>query len=458
MPRILTVVAVALMLALAAPATASTAAGTWTPPVDIASGASTGSAPRIITDPHGILVATWSGQLAGAPVIYAATSHDDGATWISPFVVSGAIVPTGYPNITVTDTGLVVIIWATGGNEVVATRSTDGGDTWSTPTFVDVDPNSMSEPRVAAGDSRVIAVWHRYQGSDNWVMASYSDDGITWSVPTAISLVGANAYEPQIDMSGTSATVVWFDYPGSGVVIRSATTVDNALSWTPSAPLSSAGSSTYAPRIARAADGTLTVAWTATTSLRTATSTDGGATWTPQLELSPAVGVSQFRVAAGTVAWMEGGSAFVSTTTNHGATWSSPLQVSAAGATVSEIDIANTNTGEITVVARYSAGAGNFVGESTSQDGGATWSTMANLSATPLPVGVDLAVSPQRGALVVWGGASIQFTARLAAAAAGPTTPTGLANGGVEPLPWAVAGLLIVAIGAGARLRRRERV
>jgi hypothetical protein len=167
-------------------------------------------------------------------------SSDGGATW-SPS--TAAILPNtsffdgeGYSHLEVGKDGTVYLAYmasSSGGsapNEMMFTKSIDGGQTWSSPvqvysaTPVSDLPNTAiyvaNAPIIAvddspAGKSRLYMTFYNWTGSFMQVLVTSSGDGgNTWSVPVPVApaSTAGDQLKPYVSVSATgSVAVTWLD-------------------------------------------------------------------------------------------------------------------------------------------------------------------------------------------------------------------------------------------------------
>ncbi|MGH7133889.1 MAG: sialidase family protein, partial [Phycisphaerales bacterium] len=208
------------------------------------------AAPRVATDQDGSWIVVWAyrSSLNGTePDLLLVRSADDGQTWTDPtHLTAAAASDMGNdidPAVASNGTGTWVISWASnktsGGApdtsyRIWATRSVDGGATWSEPKPIgSVAALDQSAPRTIAVGSTWVTVWTERSvlaGDYDIVFARSTDDGLTWSVP---ALVDPNAtkdsgldYFPDLaaDGEGTWVTVWRSDDP-----LRGASGTDNDI-------------------------------------------------------------------------------------------------------------------------------------------------------------------------------------------------------------------------------------
>jgi hypothetical protein len=167
-------------------------------------------------------------------------SSDGGANW-SP--TTAAILPDttffdgeGYSHLAICKDGTVYLAYmasSSGGsapNEMMFTKSLDGGQTWTSPirvytaTPVSDLPNTATyvanAPIIAvdnspAGNSRLYMTFYNWTGSFMQVLVTYSGDGgNTWSIPVPVAPASAagDQFKPYVSVSATgSVAVTWLD-------------------------------------------------------------------------------------------------------------------------------------------------------------------------------------------------------------------------------------------------------
>lgn len=167
-------------------------------------------------------------------------SSDGGATWTSN--VAATLPNTtffdgeGYSHLEVADDGTVYLAYmasSDGGlaaNQMMFTKSSDGGHTWSssvlvyTATPVSTLPNTTTyvadAPILAvdnspAGNNRLFMTFYNWTGSFMQALITHSGDGgKTWSTPVPVAPASAthDQFKPYVSVSATgSAGVTWLD-------------------------------------------------------------------------------------------------------------------------------------------------------------------------------------------------------------------------------------------------------
>ncbi len=237
---------------------------------------------------------------------YRSRSTDNGATWSTPALLDNIAGFDGitFPDIATDGTGNWVALWQ--GNafdfDVRVAHSIDNGVSWSAPSTLTDTTFSEGNARIASdGAGNWLAVWNgpsENQSGDPFepdiLVSRSTDNGATWSTPGAVSPNADDDTvfedEPNIatDESG-NWIVVWsaIDTPfGNDKDVFSATSTDNGLTWTAPVPVNANAAtdihSDYSPDIVTDGAGNWIASWNYfTRSDFIARSSDNGATWGP---------------------------------------------------------------------------------------------------------------------------------------------------------------------------------
>ncbi len=329
---------------------------TWTTPAVLNStagsdGGSTDERPRVATDGNGLWIAVWSsedplGGVGGGGVgddfdIFMARSTNDGLTWsVTTALNTNAGTDTRddiTPDLVTDGTGQWLAVWSSrdslGGTigtdpDIVCSRSTDGGVTWSAPGPLNTNAASDSRldelPQVATqANGTWIAVWQSADifvpgiGSDlDIAFARSVDGGATWSAPQVLNSTAtidgmAKDFSPSIAGGGVDSWVtVWHSEFGLGGIgsdrdILYAVSSDDGGSWTAPASLkdNAAADGTAADEtavVSCAGDGSCVVLWSSADGLGNtigsdfdilyAVSSDAGGSWSAAAALGDLAG------------------------------------------------------------------------------------------------------------------------------------------------------------------------
>lgn len=282
--------------------------------------------PRLATDGAGTWLAVWSTaeNLAGNGTdrdIAVARSTDGGVTWSAAALVNGnAVGDTGADTVPViaTDGTAWVVVWVStdtlGGTvgtdpDLLVSRSTDAGLTWSAPAALNGDAagDTLSDltPAITTDGAAWVVVWAQGQliGGDFDVKRSTStDDGATWSPPAYLN-AGAGAdtgddVQPTVAADGSGRfRAVWVTDENVGGTLGTdgdlmlSRSDDGGITWTPPVPLAPDAQSDTAgdaqPSLATDGAGTWVAVWSRTPSglgadgdVVASRSADDGVTWT----------------------------------------------------------------------------------------------------------------------------------------------------------------------------------
>lgn len=156
-------------------------------------------------------------------MIYSARSTDGGTTWEPNAQLSGAASFVYEPALAMEGSTVVVAFGCNGAVDVGARMSTDAGATWSPLAYIDdVTVDAKESIRAAIAGSRGLVAWRQLGfGSPVTLYANSSGDfGQTWSSLVEIrdGTNNNNTTRPNLSASGDLACLVWEDQRNKGAV------------------------------------------------------------------------------------------------------------------------------------------------------------------------------------------------------------------------------------------------
>lgn len=401
--RFLSRVAGALVIALgtlsAAPAFA--AVGEWSTPVNLSESGQSAGDPRIAVDGSGNAVAVWLRFDADSNnIAQSSWSDDGGASWSVPVNLSQPGEWASNVSVVLDGSGIAHAIWSRydGNNaRVQYAQSVDAGASWSTPINLSTAGADASRPQIAAdGSGSLVAVWRGSDGSNDIIQSSRStNSGASWSTQVDLSVSGENADSPRVAFSGAGiAVAVWLRSDGSNQITQASRSTNGGASWSTPADLSVSGVDSTLAKIAFDGSGNALAVWLldpfGESTVQSSRLLSGGVSWSTPVTLSTsgnsaatpqvAVGESGNAVAIWRY-YADGGTIIQSSySADGGASWSTPVQLSASGLASDDPQVAVDGTGNVFAIWRQSNGSDRIIRSSKSTDGGASWAGVTDLS------------------------------------------------------------------------------
>ncbi len=162
------------------------------------------------------LLVVWDDTTFGNFDIFFAKSTDGGETFSTPENVSNNPGFSRVPAIAVNG-NIVYTVWqdtSFGNQDIFFAKSTDGGETFSTPENVSNNPGRSAAPAIAVNGNIVYTVWQ--DGTDNpgsreIFFAKSTDGGETFSTPENVSKNDGISHFPQVALDGNNVYLVWGD-------------------------------------------------------------------------------------------------------------------------------------------------------------------------------------------------------------------------------------------------------
>jgi len=396
--------------------------------------------PAIAADASGTVHAVWQDFRDGSHDVYYANSSDDGATWTDPNArVSDLVGTAGQSNpALVTDAaGVAYAAWEDSRNifgpphlDVYFSKSTDGGQTWTTPN-VRVNDNltgNQLHPVLAVdGAGGVYAAWEDWRtGEPDIYFARSLDGGGTWSGSQRINddATAESQYRPALARSpGGILLLVWRDFRDQGIGgtdIWSARSTDGGAVWSANVQVSDAVTTDADyPDVAVDPSGRFHVAWVEGRGIGAqvyyVNSTDGGLSWNnPPSQVSDGASGSRYDAVLAVdeagglyVAWRDDRNAdpdvYFAASGDDGQTWTTPsVRVSPPAETgwQQDPDIAAA-AGTVSVV----WDSVSNIRFANSTDGGLAWTdpSLRAEDANGTQQAPAMALGPGGGAFIAWG-------------------------------------------------------
>lgn len=387
----------AFLSIVAASALAAQAQVMFSSPMQVSPGITAPGEPQIAIDPGGNVNVVWSAQTGSATSIFFSRSTDGGATFSTPLKISTDSGISSFPQIALDASGNIDVIWndnSPGYTAVFFSRSTDGGATFSSPTNISAPAggflNQIRSEIAVDLNGNINVGW--FASGGNIVFTRSSDGGASFSAPVT---VGTGIVSPAVVVDHTGNVLLLWEAAVSGhnpfdvFFTRSA---DGGVTFSSPKDISNLPDGSAYEQIAVAPDGTIDVVWNSncqnagaftcpagpSSAVWFAQSKDNGTTFSSPANLSngTGAGISTVKMAIEStgkidVLWPGGVSTtvngFLTSSSDGGATFSTPRQVITGFANQLAVD----STGNISVSANDPANV--YVARST--DGGANFST-----------------------------------------------------------------------------------
>src|SRR2546422_824408 len=261
----------------------------FSPPQNVSSNPGTSYLSQIAVDSTGSINIVWLDNTPGNYDIFFSRSSDGGATFSTPENLSNDPGDSENPQIVVDSTGNINVVWQDnppGNWQILFTRSSDGGATFSTPKNISNDPRGAGNPYMAvdSGGNINVAWVSSPTVLPNIISFSRSSDGgATFSTPITLSTMPSGDAQIAIDSSG-NINVVW---TFSDIFFSRSS--DGGATFSTPQNLSN-DLRAWAPQIATDSSGNINVIWTDNTpgnyDIFFSRSSDGRATFSAPENLS----------------------------------------------------------------------------------------------------------------------------------------------------------------------------
>jgi hypothetical protein len=244
-------------------ASSRAAGGIFTAPVPLSAAGQDAASPRLAMSAGGRAVAVWH-RSNGTNLIVEAASFTAGGSWSAPVPLSAPGEDAEVPQVAMDAAGDAVAVWErfNGTNEIVETASLAAGGGWSAPVPLSAAGQDASAQRVAMdANGGAVAVWDRFNGTNLIVEAASRPAGGSFGAPVPLSAAGQDAEEPRIAMSaGGDAVAAWERFNGANWIVEAARRSGGGAFSAP-VPLSVAGQDAEEPWVVMDAGGDAIAAW-----------------------------------------------------------------------------------------------------------------------------------------------------------------------------------------------------
>jgi BNR repeat-like domain len=252
---------------------------TWTKPVTVNDGHEFGSHNfhALTVAPNGSLLATWLDARQGHSGVWMSRSSDGGRTWeANRPIYSDPTCPCCRTSVAVAGDGTIYVAWRAildgDVRDVVVTRSSDGGQTWTRPVRPRQDdwvypgcPHAGPSLQVDAQGRVHVAWWTGKQGEAGVYYARSDDKGETFTAQPIATGDRARPAHIQLALAPAGGVyVVWDDGLSDMPRVLARRSEDNGQSFGGESVLSDPGVAASFPVVAVYGDS-VAVAWSQTT-------------------------------------------------------------------------------------------------------------------------------------------------------------------------------------------------
>jgi hypothetical protein len=272
------------------------ATGAWQTPQDLSSAGQNAIVPRLSVDGQGDAVAVWQ-RFDGTHAIVQAAARQADAGFGAAQDLSAAGQDAFQPDVALDRQGDAIAIWerSDGTNFIVQTATRTAADAaWQTPQAVSAAGQNAFEPQVAVdGQGDATAIWVRADGKNDIVQAAVRRAATaSWETPQDLSAAGQNAISPDVAVDGQgTAVAVWDRFDGSNDIVQAAVRPAGA-GFGAAQDLTAAGQDADLPRVTVDGRGDAIAVWERPKGtdliVQAATRTAADAAWQIPLDLSAA--------------------------------------------------------------------------------------------------------------------------------------------------------------------------
>lgn len=228
--------------------------GAWSDPEDVSGPVSEAVTPNIALAAAGDTVVVWSAFEGEDRILQGAVRSADGE-WSAPEDLSDAgddVALLDEPDVAIDAAGNAIAVWGVeAATDIVQASVRPADGEWGEPEDLSDAGQNGGEPGVTMNETgAAIAVWARFDGSDDIVQASVRPVDGEWGEPDDLSEAGQDAAEPAVAMDDAGAAIaVWARFNGSNSIVQAAARPSTG-DWSEPEDLSAAGRNASSPVLA----------------------------------------------------------------------------------------------------------------------------------------------------------------------------------------------------------------
>lgn len=255
-----------MILGLAMLSTTAHAQVPFSGPKNISNNSDFSFTPQVSVDSAGNIFIVWEDDTDTNANILFSRSTDGGVTFSTPQSVSHTSGFSFNPRIAVDAHGAINVVWeddSPGNLDVFFSRSTDGGTTFSSPIDLSADAADSANPQVATdATGNIFVVWENDTAGLGILFSRSIDGGLTFSAPVFLSTNMGGSVSPQmlVDLTG-NINVVWEDDSVGAADISYSRSANSGVSFSTPKSLSRNVGNSVSAQIAVDLAGNINVIW-----------------------------------------------------------------------------------------------------------------------------------------------------------------------------------------------------